>query len=102
VNGDASIIQTAVNNMRTVYGEIWNDGTRGNMISSRRLKLNGDAMRQVEFDCRNAILNDARVADVPWISATRTSGYECSVAFTIKKHDGSLVNSETLVVVSGV
>jgi hypothetical protein len=93
-DGD-EIIQTAINNMSTIYGELDSDPTRGNMIFTRRVKLSPSGLRQVESDCKNAILQDTRVADIPYISATRstTVAYECDIEFTIRDIDGNTHSS---------
>jgi hypothetical protein len=91
VTDSDEIIQMAINNMNIVYGELSGDPTRGNMIFTRRVKLSPSGLRQVEADCKNAILQDTRIADVPYIRATKsiTVAYGCDIEFTVKDTDGN-------------
>ena len=99
ISNDDELIQMAVNNMSTIYGELENDLTRGNLVYSRRIKINNEGMRKVAYDCKNAILQDPRVVNVPYIDVTKTEGsdYGCTVKFNITKKDGSVIEGSTAI-----
>jgi len=92
ISDEESLVQSAIENIRIVYGEIPINDERGNMIYSRRLKLFGTDMRRVEDDCRNAILYDNRIKDVLAMKATRDTMFMCSISFTLVAYDGILAS----------
>jgi hypothetical protein len=101
IGGDNNLLQTAFNNMKIRYGESEYHPTRGNMIFSRRLKMTEADMAQVEQDCKNAILFDSRVADVPYIKVTQADNYGCYVQFKLKKSDNTIIDGDTIIYIGG-
>lgn len=97
VTDNENIIQAAINNMRTIYNELLIDPERGNMIYYRRLKSGNNDLRQVEYDCKSAIMIDDRIQDVPYIRATKYGRTSCMIDFQITKHDGEIIDGNTLV-----
>ena len=95
-----AIIQRAINNIKTIYGESFIDDKRGNLAFERRLKLNDNGMRIIEQDCRNAILYDYDILEVPSIIASRNIGeYSCSINFTIKIKNGAILHGDVVILI---
>lgn len=95
ISDEKSILQSAIENISIVYGEIpINDG-RGNKIYGRRIKLTDISMQQVTSDCKDAILYDNRIKDVVYIVAVRDGMFGCSITFTLLTNNNVLVNGNT-------
>lgn len=101
VSGNLNIIQTAVNNMRTILGEWFIDNSAGNAIFGRRLKNIANHMSEVEQCCRDAILYDIRIKSVKDINAIYSGKYDCIVNFSVETADGDIVNGSTMINIGG-
>jgi len=101
VYDNENLIQTAVNNMSTRYGELENDPTRGNKLYNSRVKFTDSGMRDVEVQCSDAILQDQRVSDILQISATYKDQFECYVSFTIVDVNKRIIDGSTAIILSG-
>lgn len=95
--GYDNIIQTAVVNMRIVHGELIHQPNRGNMIYHRRLKLVEDGLRQIEYDCKNAILYDKRVKDATVVATKAPHMGLCDVNFVLTLQNGDIVDGATAI-----
>ena len=97
VNDDDDIIQMAVNNMLTVYGSNEFHPNIGNTIHNERHKLSGNGLAEIANKCRNAILQDPRVANVIEITATNASTEEnygaCNITFILLTTYGAKLSS---------
>lgn len=92
-SGDDEIIQTACNNIQTIYGENRLHKNIGNKAYKRRLKITQSNLVIVANDCKNAILQDHRVANAS-VTATATDGStECSVFFKLTTTSGKILSS---------
>jgi hypothetical protein len=93
-------VQRAINNIRTIYGEYFMDTKRGNMSYNRRMKLTESTLRIIEQDCKDAILYDPEVTDVPSIIASYSGQSSCTIDFTITVVDNTkpLSGSVTILV----
>lgn len=91
------IVQTAISNIKTRYGEMYLDPTRGNKIFNSRVKLNNSSMGIVETECKNAILVDNRIASVESVFANKITDrdFNCYIKFAIKTVSGYLLYGET-------
>lgn len=101
IDGDDNIIQAAINNMRIIYNELLVDPERGNTIYYKRLRLNDDGLRQVEYDCKNAIMIDSRVREVSYINAAEHNNMSCIIEFELVKHNDERVGNSILISLGG-
>lgn len=99
VSDTDNILQTIISNILTRYGELELDPTRGNMIYNRRVKLTNSGLKQVEEDCKNAILQDPRISRVLSISAIKsnTTSYQCDIQFSAMDINNNIINSMTVI-----
>lgn len=98
VSGDDNLLQSVFTDLRLIFGELDYATDHGNMIYHRRIKLTPNGLKQVEHDCRNAIMKNHRVADVVHIRAERIPNKNsCIIFFQIKKHDGEVLSSNTTI-----
>ena len=97
VNDDDDIIQMAINNMLTVYGSNQFHPTIGNVIHNERHKLSQKGLTEIASKCKNAILQDPRVANVMEITATNASTFEdygmCDITFILLTTYGARLSS---------
>lgn len=97
VGGHDNIVQTAVVNMRIIHGELIHQPDRGNMVYHRRLRLNNEGLRQIEYDCKNAILYDERIKDTTVVATRSSKGNSCDVNFVLVLQNGDVVDGNTAI-----
>lgn len=68
---DDDILQQAINNIKTVYGEMLFHPELGNALYSTRRKITDD-MTDIINECEIAILQDDRIESVDELIATRS------------------------------
>lgn len=95
VSDDDDIIQTAINNIKTKYGEMELHPEFGNTAFTTRMKLSDTNMVSVENSCRIAILQDVRVSKVSRIKAIKSTDIygQCDINFTLVTTDGKVLDS---------
>lgn len=102
VNGDI-ISDSVTGNVRLVYNnECIIQTARHNIIDSninriydQRLKMTSSNLGLIASYCKDAILHDTRLIDVPSITAERVSSTVCNIIFTVKTLDGALIDGFT-------
>ena len=89
------ITQTAINNIKLIYGENEFHDDIGNMAYNRRLKISDSSLQVIKADCISAILRDVRVNKV--VSMTVSYGdipNTIDIAFTLMVTDGTMVSNK--------
>lgn len=89
------ITQTAVNNIKLIYGEDQFHIDIGNMAYNRRLKISESSLEVIKNDCISAVLKDTRVDKV----ISMTISYDdtpntLDIAFTLMVIDGTMVSNK--------
>ena len=98
---DANLVQTAVNNLFIKLGEMELQPDRGNPLFGDRIKFNDSGAELVKAHCKNAILYDTRLMDVPYIEAKMLKDYECEIKFILQAVDGHIVDGSTILNIMG-
>jgi len=95
VYDDDEIIQSAINNIMTIYGENQFHKELGNITFIKRNKMSSNNLIQVANDCKNAIINDKRVKSVTNVTINQSSTIYggCDVMFTIVTTSGNSLSS---------
>lgn len=101
ISDNDDILQTAINNINTKYGELELHNTYGNTAFAKRMKLSDINLSEVENACESAILQDERVSRITSISASKsTTVYgQCTMSFTLLTNDGTILSSSTALTV---
>lgn len=101
VNDDDDIIQMAINNIMTIYGANEFHSNIGNTIYNGRHKMSENGLIEIANKCKDAILQDYRVANVIEIIARNVSTPEnyglCSISFVLITTYGVQLNSNVTV-----
>ena len=97
VSTDDDIIQSAINNIATIYGENQYHTELGNKILNTRLKLSNTDMIKVADECISAMKQDSRIKSIDNINIIKsTSIYgQCDIAFTITTINNIVLSSST-------
>ena len=102
VNDNDDIIQTAINNIMTVYGANQFHPNIGNTVYRTRFKASERGLKEIANACKNAIQQDPRVMNVIEVVArnnsTTTSYWECDISFSLITIDGTQLDSSTAIV----
>ena len=102
VNDDDDIVQTAINNILTVYGSNKYHPTIGNIIYNERHKMSDTGLTEIANKCKLAILQDPRVVNVVEITATNRSTAEnyglCDITFILLTTYGARLSSAITVI----
>ena len=100
-NEDEDIIQSAINNVLTIYGENEFHPDLGNTIYNDRNKLSSSNLVLIQDACKSAIeLNDDRVKQVTSITATKDADIygSCIISFILETTDSKVLSSSTTIV----
>lgn len=101
VNDDDDIIQMAVNNILTIYGTNEFHPNIGNNVYNGRHKMSERGLQNIAIECKNAILQDIRVANIIEIIAKNVSTPEnyglCEVSFVLITTYGSQLSSSVAI-----
>lgn len=95
IDGDDEILQMAIHNIRTIYGENQFHTDIGNKIYERRLKVMDSDADTIIKDCTNAILQDDRVSAVTEMSvyADEHDKHNLEIQFVLLTTSGSSISS---------
>lgn len=90
VTSHEEIIQSAINNIYTVYGENKFHRTLGNKIYNERLKSADSSLELIRKYCMDAVMTDNRVMSVRSIEATydENNRHNVFISFSIMVADG--------------
>lgn len=95
------IIQMAINNIMTIYGENEIHPNIGNMAYHGRYKMSENGLREIAAQCQSAIMSDPRVANVVEVIAKNISTLEnyglCDISFVLITTSGAQLNSSVTV-----
>ena len=91
-----SLLQSAIENIKVVYGEIPINDERGNKLYARRMKLTDIDLQRIA-SCTNAILYDTRIKSVPYIKAVRSAIFGCDITFSMITKDNVQINGSTTI-----
>lgn len=95
VDGDDEILQMAIHNIQTIYGENQFHTDIGNKVHERRLKVMDSDADTIIKDCTNAILQDDRVSAVTEMSiyVDNHDKHNLEVQFILLTTSGSSISS---------
>ena len=89
------ITQTAVNNIKLIYGEDQFHTDIGNMAYNRRLKISESSLEVIKNDCISAVLKDTRVDKVVSMTVSYSdTPNTLDIAFTLMVIDGTMVSNK--------
>ena len=89
------ITQTAVNNIKLIYGEDQFHADIGNMAYNRRLKISESSLEVIKNDCISAVLKDTRVDKVVSMTVSYSDiPNTLDIAFTLIVIDGTMVSNK--------
>lgn len=101
VNDNDDIIQMAVNNIMTMYGNNQFHPNIGNTAYNMRFKMSEHGLEEVASRCKDAILQDYRVMNVIEIVAknisTNSSYGSCEILFSLITNDGTQLDSSVTI-----
>lgn len=101
VDDDNDIIQMAVNNIMTVHGSNEFHQGIGNTVYNGRHKMSENGLKEIANKCKDAILQDNRVANVVEIIAKNISTIEnyglCDISFVLITTYGAQLGSSVTV-----
>jgi hypothetical protein len=101
VDDNDDIIQMAVNNITTIYGSNEFHPEIGNMVYNGRYKMSDNGLKEIASRCKDAILQDHRVANVIEIIAKNVSTLEnyglCEISFVLITTNGVQLNSNVTI-----
>lgn len=96
-NDEDDIIQMAINNILTIAGSNKFHPNIGNNVYNGRHKLSERGLVEIASMCKDAILNDYRIANVIEIIAKNISTPEnyglCDISFELLTIDGAQLSS---------
>lgn len=94
-NEDDDVLQMAIHNIRTIYGENQFHDDIGNKIYERRLKVIDTDADTIVKDCTNAIMQDDRVQTVQdmLVYADEHDRHSLEIEFTLVTTYGSVIAS---------
>lgn len=97
VVSDDDILQTAINNIMTIYGEMEQHPELGNTAFVTRMKLSEMNMKTISDACSVAVLQDSRINKVTSMIAVKSTKIygQCDINFTLITNDGKLLSSAT-------
>lgn len=88
------IVQTASDNIQTIYGENPFHTDIGNKAFTYRTKITENDLIMVANDCKAAIMQDSRITDaVVTVTQIKEGSTECEVSFSLITTDGEVLNS---------
>ena len=101
VNDNDDIIQMAINNIMTIYSTNEFHTNIGNMVYHSRHKLSERGLQEIASYCKDAIMQDYRVANVIEIIARNNStpdNYgQCEISFVLITVNGAQLSSSTTI-----
>ena len=101
VGDDDDIIQMAVNSIMTIYGTNEFHRNIGNTVYNGRHKMSENGLIEIANKCKDAILQDYRVANVIEIIARNVSTPEnyglCEISFVLITTYGAQLNSSVTI-----
>lgn len=103
VDDDSDVIQMAVNSILTIYSANELHPNLGNTVYNDRFKMSERGLKDIAGRCKNAILNDPRVANVLEIVARNASTPQnyglCEVSFVLlTTYDRELSSSVSIII----
>lgn len=95
VEGDDEILQMAIHNIRTIYGENQFHDEIGNKVYGRRLKVVDSDADVIVKDCINAIMQDDRIQSVTEMSvySDEYDRHNLEIQFILLTTSGSSISS---------
>ena len=101
-DGDDDIIQSAIHNIMTIYGENEFHNELGNTVYNSRYKISKTNLISIQDACKRAIIEDPRLKSVPIIIATNNPNIYggCNISFTLKTQDDRLLSSQTSIIIT--
>lgn len=101
VNDNDDIIQMAINNIMTIYGANEFHTNIGNMVYHNRHKMTERGLIEIASQCKDAIMQDYRVANVIEIIARNAStpgNYGlCNISFVLITVNGVQLSSDVTI-----
>lgn len=95
LDDNEDILQQAINNINTIYGEVIDHPTIGNMLFNNRNKIKSD-LSDIETYCEDAISSDERIDSVEDIVATRVKDTDMvNISFTLLTIYGDTISSSS-------
>lgn len=101
VNDNDDIIQMAINNINLIYGENQFHPNMGNTVYGGRHKMSENGLVRIANECKSAILQDYRVANVVEVVARNISTPQnyglCDISFVLITVYGEQLNSNVTI-----